>query len=184
LYLLVIIYDFVCKATIVHPKNESKTLNLGISHAKSKFPGRSLPQGILRNTYLSRFFAFEPSYPYQVVAQSGLFCLGYPTEETEYDGTPHGLSSVIIQTGNFVSEINHTTTTTLHELTNGRPMYMKDTTFQCPKIHFVMSVIDKVDDSTKVIISYGVDDCLSRFVHVDKRSIQKMLFGGMEREII
>ena len=49
--------------------------------------------------------------------------------------------------------------------------------FDCPRIHFVMGMIDKVDDASKVIISYGVNDCLSQFVTIEKSEIARMLWN-------
>jgi hypothetical protein len=103
----------------------------------------------------------EPYPPYRVVARSGLFCLGYATMGDDFQGIPHGLSSLMVRpVGRHTSNvhINPINDDTPRE----PPMQMKDTTFHCPRIHFIMSVIDKVDDPTRVIISYGVNDCLTR----------------------
>lgn len=34
-----------------------------------------------------------------------------------------------------------------------------------------MGIVEKVDDPTRVIISYGVSDCLSRIIEVSKDEI-------------
>ena len=53
----------------------------------------------------------------------------------------------------------------------------------CPKIHFPKSMIEKVrvantkEEEESIIISYGVNDCCSRFVEVKKADIVGM-FGG------
>jgi hypothetical protein len=46
----------------------------------------------------------------------------------------------------------------------------------CPRIHFISGIAEKVGDDSKVILAYGVSDCLSRFVEVDKSDIAKMLW--------
>jgi hypothetical protein len=121
---------------------------VGVSHPKTVFPNSRLPEGLQSNIYLSCFYAFEKYPPYQIVARSGLFCFGYSREDT------------------------------------GNPMWNRTTAemhfgewFNCPKIHFVLSIIEKAGDDSKVIISYGVSDCLSRFVEVDKFAIARMLWG-------
>ena len=51
---------------------------------------------------------------------------------------------------------------------------------KCPRLYFVGSMIEKVGDRNKVIISYGVTDCLSRFLVVDKADIAKMLWSPLQ----
>jgi hypothetical protein len=63
-------------------------------------------------------------------------------------------------------------------------MELNGVRFDCPKIHFVLSIVDKVtddandddDDDEAVIVSYGVSDCVSRFVELSKREIATMLW--------
>ena len=50
-------------------------------------------------------------------------------------------------------------------------------TLDCPRLHFVGSLIDKAGDPSKVIIAYGVSDCLSRFVEMDKAEIANLLWN-------
>jgi hypothetical protein len=123
----------------------------GVSHPKTPYPGKQLPEGVIPNIYLSRFFAMEASPPYTIVARTGAFCFGYPRTE-EIQGF----------------------TTLWHDRVD--TMFMSEDTFDCPRIHFVMSMIDNVADDSQVVISYGVSDCNSRFITVNKVDIQAMLW--------
>ena len=51
---------------------------------------------------------------------------------------------------------------------------------KCPRLHFVGSMIEKVGDRNKFIISYGVANRLSRFLVIDKADIAKMLWSPLE----
>ena len=133
----------------------NETYFLGISHSKTKYPPTELPDGAVSNIYFSRFYAFEQTFPYTVVARSGLFCFGHPSDE-EYEGAQHALFN-----------------TSKYSL----PMELNGMKFNCPKIHFALSILDKVDDvNNTVIVSYGVSDCLSRFVELSKHEIADMLW--------
>mmetsp|Transcript_27182 Transcript_27182/g.65045 ORF Transcript_27182/g.65045 Transcript_27182/m.65045 type:complete len:286 (-) Transcript_27182:79-936(-) len=157
-----------CCVKMVDPVNGKKVL-VGISHPKTPYPGKKLPNDVKTNTYLSRFFAFESHYPYNIVARSGMFCFGYPTNNNDDDG---------IDSTNY----GHGDTYPSSAFKMA-PLQFGNVTHNCPKIHFVTGIIDKVnndggEDSTKkVIISYGVSDCLSRFIEVDQTEIAKLLWS-------
>jgi hypothetical protein len=138
-----------CCVNIEDP--DGRNLFLGVAHPKTTYPGKRLPAGVTPNIYLSRFFAFEQYPPYHIVARSGMFCFGYTQEREESGNHPLWNSS-------------------------SHPLIFATESFECPRIHFVMGIVDKVGDDSKVIISYGVSDCLSRFAEVDKADIVKMLW--------
>jgi len=166
---------------------DDDTLLVAIVHVKTK-PG-IVRKGGQKYTYLSNFIAFLPREPYTVVARSGFFCLGYPSQE-EMLGTNEDVL--------FDSQEYHT------YFRQASPLRMKDVTLaNCPRIHFVMGMIDKVKTTTtnhhhhhknqqqssngsndtesdSVIISYGVQDCLSRFVEVKKVDIIDMFYGNQQ----
>ena len=102
-------------------------------------------------TYVSFFYAFEPTAPYSVLYKSGYFCFGHADEESANPYT--SMSAKII-------------------------FWLNGVSFNCPKIHFVSSVTPKVDDDRKVIVSYGINDCLSRMVEIDKSDIAHLLIHG------
>ena len=139
-----------CCATIHDPQGNE--LFLGVSHPKTPFPGKNLPEGIEKNTYFSRFYVFEKASPYNIVQRTGAFCLGYPKEETQNPIYP-----------------------------NHKEMWIIDDLMECPKIHFVTGIVDKVGDDSKVIVSYGISDCISRFIEIDKSEIVKMLWFPDDR---
>ena len=123
---------------------------VGVAHPETPFPGNTLPEGVEPNIYFSRFFAMEASKPYTIISRSGAFCFGYSNPEEVKDTVLWNEQSI--------------------------PMTMGNATFRCPKIHFVMSMVDNVANNSQVIISYGVSDCTSRFIMVNKVDIQAMLW--------
>ena len=139
---------------------ENEELLVAIVHPKTKFPGKTLPKGVVPNTYLSRFIAVLPREPYTIVAKSGAFCLGYPSQEK--DGPAAASNSLgFVKMG---------------------PLYFGKQTLNCPRIHFVTGMTDTLEtleeeslDDGSVIVSYGVADCLSRFVEIPKSEIIRML---------
>ena len=156
-----------CCIKMVDPTN-GKTVLVGISHPKTPYPGKKLPKDVEPNTYLSRFFAFEPHYPYNIVARSGMFCFGYPTNNNGggIDSTNDGRGDTYLSSTYKMA-----------------PLQFANITHNCPKIHFVTGIIEKVsiagaeDSSKRIIISYGISDCLSRFIEVDKTEIAKLLWS-------
>ena len=138
-----------CCIRLEHPHTKKEYL-VGVVHPKTPYPGKRLPKGMKPNIYLSRFFAMEPTAPYEIVSRTGSFCFGY-SDETEIEGTILWNNSTKI-------------------------MEMGNHTFNCPRIHFIMSIIDNHVNKSQVIISYGVSDCTSRFVMVNKVDIQAMLW--------
>jgi hypothetical protein len=137
-----------CCATILDPTT-NKEVFLGVSHPKTLFPGKYLPAGLTRNTYLSRFYVFEKTRPYRILARTGAFCLGRSQEDT---GNP------------------------LWSVADATEMWFGSEWINCSRIHFITGITEKVGDDSKVILAYGVSDCLSRFVEVDKADIAKMLW--------
>jgi len=126
---------------------------MGISHVKSPLHVDP-PNGVVKNTYLSRIFAFNENSPYDIVVRSGKFCLGF-SEEPE---SGHPLWN-------------------LPRWSNESKMIFSREVINCPRIHFVTGMTEKDDDESKIIIAYGVMDCLSRFVEVDKSEIVEMLWN-------
>jgi hypothetical protein len=133
---------------------EGRNLWLGVTHSKTKRKkAGGLLFGKLRSSlYFSTFYVFEQSKPYSVVAWSGRFCLGFPSEK-ETRQNPYARLNMV-------------------------PLYFEDT-FDCPAIHFVSGIVEDALDNSKVIIAYGVNDCASRMVKVEKAEILRMLFPSM-----
>ena len=142
-----------CCVRIPDPTRNSTFLYLGISHSKTKFVSKetrnSLPGNVSANHFFSSLYAFEPYEPYTVRALSGKFCLGFPTEE-------EGLVNP-------------------YSLNNRGPLWIGGP-FDCPAIHFVSGIVEKVGDPNRVIIAYGVSDCSPRFIEVSKEDLSRMLF--------
>ena len=49
--------------------------------------------------------------------------------------------------------------------------------YDCPRIHFVTGITEKIDDDEMVIISYGVNDCYPRMIEVPKDFLVRLLQG-------
>jgi hypothetical protein len=133
------------------PTSKSKELLVGISHQKLFKIDKNGAAKFTHSSYTHNFYAFEQTPPYRVVARSGSFCLGFPSEEE--------------------NEENH-----YSQLTRSRPLIMGEEE-NCPQISFVSGMTEKAGDDSKVILGYGINDCVPRFVEVDKSEIARLLFN-------
>jgi hypothetical protein len=138
-----------CCIPFTDPKSGQHSL-LGVSHVKTPYRRKRL-RGIVEDYhYLSRFYAFQPRPPYRVVARSGFFCL---------PARPKSVAS-----------------SSLSKIPVWKPLEIAGTTYNCPAIHFVSGMAYDANDPTKLIISYGVSDCTSWFIEVEKEDVVRMLF--------
>jgi len=123
-------------------------------YAKNKMPSNE--RMLIPDTnYVSFLYAFDPRPPFQLLARSGYFCLGFAsTSEDEEGGTinPHSV------------------------LTHNRPLQQNNETFACAQIHYVSTIIEKLGDSSTAVIGYGMNDCTARLVEVSKKEIARLLF--------
>ena len=134
-----------CCATI---ERGGRTYWLGISHLKTRSFKMPTPQNPAPNQYFSRFYAMDMTHPYDVVAQSGKFCLGANVSENVWYYA---------------------------NLTSSRRLQLGNETMNCPGIHFVSGLTDS-EDPSQLIIGYGINDCFARFVVVDKAEVAHMLW--------
>jgi hypothetical protein len=130
-------------------------LLLGIAHSKTKYNHKQGTDAysagqIQANHFFSSFYAIQDRAPYNVVARSGKFCLGFAQDEDESDNP--------------------------YTMMNRVPLQLMGKTFDCPRIHFVTGMVEMADDSSKMIISYGINDCLPRMVVVEKAEIIQKMF--------
>jgi hypothetical protein len=143
-----------CCVKIQVPDESSGELHhlfVGVSHQKFvKRPGSTSKVRYTDKGYLSSLYAFEPTPPYRVVARSGSFCFGYPGSEEGKE--------------NYHTNLTHARSLTMGEKEN------------CPFITFVSGITEKAGDSSKIILGYGINDCISRFVEVDKSELVRLLF--------
>ena len=135
-------------------------LLLGISHSKTRFISKELRSdlkgNVAANEFFSSFYVMEPTAPYQVIARTGRFCLGFSSPE-EVKSNPFALS-------------------------NTEPLQIGQT-YNCPRIHFVSGMVEKADDPSKVIVTYGINDCVPRMVVISKLSISEMLFPRPKKNV-
>ena len=143
----------------MHRRNNSgrrELLLVGLQHSKTPSQNnRRLPGNLTANHYLSSWYAFEPTPPFRVVAQSAWFCLGFPDEDDDSVPLLRATSWRKLELGGSGS-------------TSERP-------YNCPRIHFVSGVTLAPDDPSTVIVAYGINDCFSRFVRV--KLPEASLFG-------
>ena len=104
--------------------------------------------------YLSFFYAFSPRPPFQLLARSGYFCLDFASESRDEEGGTLNPRSV---------------------LTHNRPLLLNNETFACSQIHYVSTIVEKVDDASAVVVGYGMNDCTARLVEVPKTEIALLL---------
>jgi hypothetical protein len=144
-----------CCTSIQH--YDGRSLRLGISHSKTRYkPTKTEDQQRLKsNQYFSSFYAFEAYPPYKVVARSGKFCFGF-SDESDSDNPYANLQMDTMK----IIDIEYK---------------------NCPRIHFVSGMVEKADDPTKLIVTYGINDCVPRMVVIDKSDVQRMLFAPYER---
>lgn len=128
----------------------SRLLLLGFSHRKT----RKRPKENAYN-YVSRVYAFEPMPPFDVVARSGLFCLGFASNTT--------------------SETEQTSNEQVAGATSTYKLKIQETQFDCPRIHFITGVAEKIGDEDTIIVSYGVNDCYPRMMEVKKSFLVSLL---------
>jgi hypothetical protein len=142
-----------CCISLQHPVTGEAVL-VGIQHSKTpQQRNKRLPAGnVAPNHYLSSVYAFKPTPPYRMVAQSGYFCLGFPTKR-EQESNP------------------------LVRATTWRKLMLGEE-FDCPRIHFVSGMTLKEDDPSTVIIAYGINDCVSRMIEVPVSDLQRLLFAN------
>lgn len=102
--------------------------------------------------YLSRLVAYRSQPPFDVVARSGWFCLGFGGA-----GEPGG---------NGLAGRNLRYTLDL----------FRDS-YECPHVHFASGIAEHAADPSKVVISYGVADCYPRMIVVEKEDLARRLLG-------
>mmetsp|Transcript_17996 Transcript_17996/g.37410 ORF Transcript_17996/g.37410 Transcript_17996/m.37410 type:complete len:618 (-) Transcript_17996:69-1922(-) len=169
--------------------NNNNHLLVAIVHPKTK---PRAPSSVGGHTYFSRFIAFLPHEPYTIVARSGKFCLGFPE--------PKEMIQTTTTTAEQGKQQQHFMGTPLYYdyFRESTPFTFGEQPINCPTIHFVLGMTDKAkpysananenadgttndgdstdsdSDSDSVIISYSIQDCLSRFIEVKKSDIIDM----------
>jgi len=145
---------------------EGRRLLLGFSHRKTR---KGLAKaGSPQFNYVSRVYAFEPIPPFDIVARSGFFCLGFEL----------GLQS----NGDYQEKSEDMTNEQVIGAANDYRLKINGEVFdKCPSIHFVTGIADKLDEEEETaIISYGVNDCYPRMIEVPKKVLVSLLKGSPE----
>ena len=145
---------------------EGRRLLLGFSHRKTR---KGLAKaGSPQFNYVSRVYAFEPIPPFDIVARSGFFCLGFEL----------GLQS---NSGYQEKSEDMTNKQVIGAANDYRLKIIGEVFDKCPSIHFVTGIADKLDEEEETaIISYGVNDCYPRMIEVPKKVLVSLLKGSPE----
>ena len=136
-------------ACCVSIQYEGRQLLLGFSHRKTR---RGLGKEAQYN-YVSRVYAFEATPPFVIVARSGLFCLGFALSD----------------------EARQSDNEQVFGAANDAKLEISGEVFNCPRIHFITGIAEKMGDDMKVIISYGINDCYPRMMEVSKSFLVGLL---------
>jgi hypothetical protein len=128
--------------------NGTKLL-LGVSHERVHINKLDLVGEIEQHSFFSRFYAMEATAPYKPVARTGKMCFGFPTPEEGVANPYATMNMVQLEIGD---------------------------TYNCPRAHLVTGISYKADDPETVIIGYGVNDCVPRFIEVRLVDVLELLF--------
>ena len=147
-------------ACCIHTNYNGQPLLIGIAHSKTRFKhsrrgtdeASKQKGGIEPNHFLSSFYAMQAVAPYKVVARTGNFCLGF-SQASELHVNPYAL---LQKEALHIQQVRYDD--------------------KCPRIHFVSGMVEKADDPSKLIISYGLNDCTPRMIVVEKQDVLTMLF--------
>ncbi|KAL3826907.1 hypothetical protein ACHAXA_005987 [Cyclostephanos tholiformis] len=157
-----------------------RRLLMGFSHRKTRNDGKARLAGTGYN-YVSRVYAFEPTPPFDIVARSGFFCLGFAPAKRS-DDAPTSMSRSSDERSRAVPhpwnyESNASDNEQVWGAANNYKLKINGTVYDnCPAIHFVTGLADKMgDEEETVIISYGVNDCYPRMIEVPKRFLVSLL---------
>lgn len=149
--------------------NHQGPLLVGIGHTKVTwkpwYSKKNIPQErkdrVPHTHYVSLFYAFDPTPPFQIRARSGYFCLGHTPNSTQDGQLPPGEGGIFNP---------HSI------LTRNRNLQQNNVHFNCPQMHFVSSFIEKANDASKTVIGYGLNDCTGRLIEVKKSEIVRLLY--------
>jgi len=144
-----------------------RRLLLGFSHRKTR---RGLGKANPPYNYVSRVYAFEPAPPFNIVARSGFFCLGFALKQQHQQLHGKHYSS-------DNDEVNQSGNEQVWGAANEYKLTINGIVFEnCPAIHFVTGIADKLgDEKQTAIVSYGVNDCYPRMVEVSKKFLVSLL---------
>lgn len=131
-----------------------RTVLLGFSHRKTnKFPKKD------SYNYVSRVYAFETTPPFNIVARSGFFCLGFASPNIKSSG---------------IKEFDNEQ---VSGAARNYKLIIEKEEYDCPRIHFVTGITEK--DENTAIISYGVNDCYPMMIEVEKKFLVGLLMGRL-----
>jgi hypothetical protein len=159
---------------------EVRRLLLGFSHRKTRHDTKGRLEGTGYN-YVSRIYAFQPTPPFDIVAMSGFFCLGFALGKRFRDApinTSHASDERSHAVWHFSDDdAIESENEQVWGAANDYRLKIGGMVFDnCPRIHFVSGIADKMgDEEETAIISYGVNDCYPRMIEVPKKFLVSLL---------
>lgn len=145
-------------------------MNVGISHQNTTLltdpwwrrDKRSIYNDrISQAQYVSRFVAYDTQPPFDILARSGWFCLGFDANA----------NNVNANAANANASAKNTTTTPEQKL----DLFGE---YDCPAIHFPSTFAEVVGNPDRAIIGYGINDCTHNLIVVEKEEIRNRLLRG------
>jgi hypothetical protein len=135
-------------------------LLMGIGHRRTfrKVRNEDQAEGKEKFDYLSRLYAFVPEAPFDIVANSGMFCFGFPEDE----------EAELIPYANATKHFNK--------------MEIFNKVYPCPTVQMATGMTQKVGHQDNIIVSYGVNDCVPRMVELHKQDLAHRMFLPLSRE--
>ena len=134
---------------------------VGIAHDKSAVSSFAF-------SYLSHFYAFKPSPPFEILAKSDNLCFQWPNDKIE------GIENQPFAGKNYHDDL---------ELVSGKikrvvhkNLKLFRNSFNCPRISFPTGITEKVGDEKVAWISIGMNDCYPQTLAIEKTKIDQLLY--------
>mmetsp|Transcript_9659 Transcript_9659/g.14902 ORF Transcript_9659/g.14902 Transcript_9659/m.14902 type:complete len:653 (-) Transcript_9659:176-2134(-) len=143
-------------------RRRNVVVNVGISHQKTTLLTNPWWRRDIRSIYndrisqaqyVSRFVAYDTQPPFDILARSGWFCLGFDANNANANASAKN------------------TTTRAQKL----DLFGE---YDCPAIHFPSTFAEVVGNPDRAIIGYGINDCTHNLIVVEKEEIRKRLLRG------
>jgi len=175
-----------------NPADDDTTVLVGISHTKTSAIKNPWWLRDIRNhyrnhaediyigpkRYLSRFVAYQSQPPFDIVARSGWFCLGFANNADDEASSHDGINTLAGVNRQYRLDLFSNQSSIGNNNNNNNTLPTNNDTYNCPMIHFATGITEFVGDPSKAIIAYGVSDCHPRVIVVEKQDIVRRLLGS------
>mmetsp|Transcript_29809 Transcript_29809/g.45441 ORF Transcript_29809/g.45441 Transcript_29809/m.45441 type:complete len:748 (-) Transcript_29809:928-3171(-) len=136
-------------------------LLMGISHRRTfrKVKNEDRSVGEEKFVYLSRLYAFAPESSFDVVANSGMFCFGFPGDE----------EALHLPYANATKSMNK--------------LEIYNNVYPCPTVQLATGMTQNIEKPAHIIVSYGINDCIPRMVELHKQDLAHRLFLPLSQDL-